>query len=207
MRVCKFFAAALLVLLSSSALAQMDRYIAGTDYRVLDTPVRTADSSKVEVIELFWYGCPTCYAFEPHIADWESRQADAVDHKRLPAHWNPITRLHAQAYYTAEVLGEVDAIHDPFFNEFHVNRNYLQSEVVIREFFESCGISQQDFDRVFNSFAVRTRLNQGETQMNSYGTPQTPLMYVNGKYVVELVGGNFRKMLDVVDYLVSIEQG
>lgn len=207
MRVSKIIAVASLLLLSSSALAQIDRYIAGTDYRVLDTPVRTADSSKVEVIELFWYGCPTCYAFEPHIADWESRQADTVDHKRLPANWNPITRLHAQAYYTAEVLGEVDAIHDPFFTEFHVNRNYLQSEVVIREFFESCGISQQDFDRVFNSFAVRTRLNQGESQMNSYGRPQTPLMYVNGKYVVELLGGDFQKMLDVVDYLVSIEQG
>lgn len=207
MRISRIIAGVLLVLLSSSVFAQMDRYIAGTDYRVLDTPVRTADSSKVEVIELFWYGCPTCYAFEPHIANWESRQTEGVDHKRLPANWNPITRLHAQAYFTAEVLGEVEAIHNPFFHEFHVNRNYLQSEVVIREFFESCGISQQDFDRVFNSFAVRTRLNQGESQMLGYGSPQTPMMYVNGKYVVELIGGDFQKMLDVVDYLVSIEQG
>lgn len=203
----RIFAGALLLAVASSGIAQVERFIAGTDYRELDAPLRTADSDKVEVIELFWYGCPGCYAFEPHLAAWEARQADSIDHKRLPAVWNSITRIHAQAYYTAEVLGVLDAVHNPFFDQFHVQRNMLQNEIVIRDFFESCGISQQDFDRVFNSFAVRTRLNQGETQMRNYGDPETPSIYVNGKYVVTLGPRGFQHMLDVVDYLVSIEQG
>ncbi len=207
MRSMQLLAVALLAMLSTSALAQMERYVAGTHYRELETPLRTADTDRVEVIELFWYGCPGCYAFEPHVAAWESRQPDSIDHKRLPAAWNPITRLHAQAYYTAEVLGVLDAVHNPFFDAYHVQRNRLQNEVVIREFFESCGISQQDFDRIFNSFAVRTRLNQAERQMRDYGDPETPSIYVNGKYVVTLTDAGFQHMLDVVDYLVSIEQG
>lgn len=198
---------ALLAFLSLPVLAQPERFVAGTHYRVLDTPVRTADSDRVEVVELFWYGCPACYAFEPHMAAWESRQETDIDHKRLPAAWNPITRLHAQAYFTAQVLGVLDATHDPFFDEYHVNRNRLQDEVVIRDFFESCGISQQDFDRVFNSFAVRTRINQAEAQMSNYGDPQTPSIYVNGKYVVTLGPAGFQHMLEVVDYLVGIEKG
>jgi len=206
MKLFKLSVALLVLSLSSTVLAQVERYVAGTHYRELETPIRTADSEKVEVIELFWYGCPGCYGFEPHLAAWEDRQTEEIDHKRMPAVWNPITRIHAQAYYTAEVLGVLDAVHDPFFDEFHVNRNYLQNEVVIREFFESCGISQQDFDRVFNSFAVRTRMNQGERLMNEYGAPSTPSVYVNGKYVVTLGSAGYQHMIDVVEYLVSIEQ-
>ena len=207
MRLIKWTAAALLLLVTSQLFAQADRFVAGTHYRVLETPARTADSSRVEVVELFWYGCPGCYAFEPHMAAWEAGQEADIDHKRLPAVWNPITRLHAQAYFTADVLGVLDATHNPFFDEYHVKRNRLQNEVVIQEFFESCGISEQDFDRVFNSFAVRTRVNQAESQMRNYGDPQTPSIYVNGKYVVTLGAGGFQQMLDVVDYLVSIEKG
>lgn len=194
-------------LLSTSALGQVSRYVAGTHYQVLDTPVRTDDSSKIEVIELFWYGCPGCYAFEPLMANWESSQQSDIDHKRLPAVWNPITQIHAQAYYAAQALDALDAVHNPFFNEYHQNRNRLQNEVVIREFFESCGISKEDFDTIFNSFTVRTRVNQAEAKMKGYGPAETPSLYVNGKYVVTFGEGGYQQMLDVVDFLVSIERG
>lgn len=189
------------------AQAQAERYVAGTHYRVLDTPVRTEDSSMIEVIELFWYGCPGCYAFEPLLASWEQDQPADIDHKRLPAVWNPLTEIHAQAFYAAQSLNAMDAVHDRFFDEFHLRRNPLQNEVVIREFFESCGISQEDFNRVFNSFSVRSLVRQGQSKMNSYGRAETPSLYVNGKYVVTLGEGGFQQMLDVVDYLVRMERG
>lgn len=189
------------------ANGQVEGYVAGTHYRVLDTPIRTEDSSKIEVIELFWYGCPGCYTFEPLMANWERSQPTDVDHKRLPAVWDSLTEIHAQAYFTAQSLSAVDAVHDRFFEEFHVNRNRLHNEVVIREFFESCGISQEDFDRVFNSFSVRTLVRQAQSQMNSYGRAQTPSLFVNGKYVVTLGDGGYQQMLDIVDYLVGMERG
>jgi protein dithiol oxidoreductase (disulfide-forming) len=193
--------------ISAGANAQIDRYVAGTHYRVLDTPVRTEDSSRIEVIELFWYGCPGCYTFEPLMANWERNQPTDIDHKRLPAVWDPITEIHAQAYFTAQTLGAMDAVHDRFFEEFHENRNRLQNEVVIREFFESCGISQADFNRIFNSFSVRSMVRQAQTQMNNYGRAQTPSLFVNGKYVVTLGNGGYQQMLDIVDYLVRMERG
>mgnify|MGYP002527971267 CR=1 FL=1 len=52
-----------------------------------------------------------------------------------------------------------------------------------------------------------TRVNQAERKMREYGPAQTPSLYVNGKYVVTLGDGGFRQMLDVVDYLVSLERG
>lgn len=193
--------------LSAGTNAQIARYVPGTHYQVLDTPVRTADSSKIEVVELFWYGCPACYALEPLIANWERSAASDVDHKRLPAAWNPITEIHAQAFFAAQSLDALDAVHDRFFEEFHQNRNRLHNEVVIREFFESCGISAEDFDRVFNSFSVRTRVQQAKAQMKDYGRAQTPSLYVNGKYIVTLSNGGYQEMLDIVDFLVEIERG
>lgn len=202
-----FLAALILPTLALQANAQVTRFVEGTHYQKLDTPVRTADSSKIEVIELFWYGCPGCYAFEPAMANWEERQAADVDHKRLPAAWNPITEIHAQAFYTAAALGELDAVHGPFFTAFHQQRNRLQNEAKIRDFFETCGISREDFDKIFSSFSVRTRVNQGKRLMAQYGPAQTPSLYVNGKYVVTVDVGSYQQMLDVVDYLVELERG
>lgn len=196
-----------LFIVSSAAYSQVSRYVAGTHYTTLETPVRTADTAKIEVIELFWYGCPGCYAFEPHMANWESEQGSDIDHKRLPAVWNPMTKIHAQAFFAAQSLNALDKVHDSFFDEFHQNRNRLNNEVVIQEFFESCGVSKDDFDSVFNSFSVRTRVNQAEKKMKEYGPAQTPSIYINGKYVVSLGEGGFQQMLDVADYLVALERG
>lgn len=196
-----------LSLTASPAMAQVARYVAGTHYQELDTPVRTADASKIEVIELFWYGCPGCYAFEPLMANWESTLPQDVDHKRLPAVWDPITKIHAQAYYAAHALDAIDAVHQPFFDEYHQNRNRLHNDAVIREFFESCGISRDDFDRIFNSFSVRTRVNQAEAKMKEYGPAQTPSLYINGKYVVTRGNGGYQEMIQVANYLVGLERG
>ena len=53
--------------LAFTALAQPARYVEGTHYIVLPTAVRTADPAKIEVVEVFWYGCSHCFRFEPLI--------------------------------------------------------------------------------------------------------------------------------------------
>jgi len=196
-----------LFLLPFTVSAQMARFVEGTHYIKLDTPVNTADESRIEVIELFWYGCPGCYAFEPLISQWESAQAEDIDHKRMPVVWDRLTTIHAQAFYAAESLGELQSVHQPFFEAFHENRNRLHNEVAIRELFESCGISPADFDRAFHSFSVRSRVNQAIKRIQDYGVAQTPTMYINGKYIVTTDVGGYQQMLEVVDYLVSLERG
>ncbi|MEQ8937074.1 MAG: thiol:disulfide interchange protein DsbA/DsbL, partial [Gammaproteobacteria bacterium] len=36
-------------------------------------PTQTGD--KIEVVEVFWYGCPHCYDFEPYIERWLETKA------------------------------------------------------------------------------------------------------------------------------------
>jgi thiol:disulfide interchange protein DsbA len=58
---------------------KQEQLIPGEHYTVLDKPVPTRDSSKVEVVIAFSYGCTHCYDIEPLIAQWRKRQVINVD--------------------------------------------------------------------------------------------------------------------------------
>ena len=192
----------------SASFGQIERFVAGTHYQEIANPVNTKDSSKVEVIEAFWYGCSHCFRFEPLIADWEDNTPDYVDFVRFPALWNGLMKVHAQVYYAAEALDSLDVLHEQIFNAINVERNMLQNEEQIGELFEQHGVSQSDFESAFNSFSVRTKVNQAEKRMTDYGIRSTPNMIVNGKYLVA-TGENVRtqqEMLDIVDFLVEKER-
>jgi len=191
-----------------SSYGQIERYVAGTHYMEIANPVNTGDSSKVEVIEAFWYGCSHCFRFEPLITNWEENKPDDVDFVRFPALWNNLMKIHAQVYYAAEALDAVDVLHEHIFNAINVERNMLQNEGQISELFAEHGVSQEDFDRTFNSFSVRTKVNQAEARMQDYGIRSTPNMIVNGKYLIT-TSENVRtqqEMLEIVDFLVEKER-
>ena len=117
-------------------------------------------------------------------------------------------KIHAQVYYAAEALDAVDALHEHIFNAINVERNMLQNEGQISELFAEHGVSQEDFDRTFNSFSVRTKVNQAEARMQDYGIRSTPNMIVNGKYLIT-TSENVRtqqEMLEIVDFLVEKER-
>ena len=193
---------------SSNGYGQIERFVAGTHYQEIANPVNTNDSAKVEVIEAFWYGCSHCFRFEPLIVNWEENAPDYVDFQRFPALWNGLMKVHAQVYYAAEALDAVETLHEHIFNAINVERNMLQNDQQISALFEEHGISAADFERAFNSFSVRTKVNQAEKRMNDYGIRSTPNMIVNGKYLVT-TSENVRtqqEMLDIVDFLVEKER-
>lgn len=194
--------------LAFSSYAQIEKYVAGTHYTVLPAPVNTRDASRIEVLEVFWYGCSHCFRFEPLVHNWEANKPADVDFGRFPAMWNALMKIHAQVYYTAEALNALDAVHEPIFNAINLEGNRMQTERQIGDLFAKHGIAQADFEKTFNSFAVRTKVNQAEKRMQDYQIRSTPNMVVNGKYLVttgEAVTTQ-QEMLDVVDFLVEKER-
>ena len=198
----------MLMPLAFSSFAQIEKYVAGTHYTELAAPVNTNDSSKVEVLEAFWYGCSHCFRFEPLIANWEATAGEDVDFVRFPAMWNALMEVHAQVYYTAEAMDALDTVHEPVFNAINIEGNRLQNENQIGALFAKYGISEDDFSKAFNSFTVRTKVNQAKQRMQAYEIRSTPNMIVNGKYLVT-TGETVRTqadMLEVVDFLVEKER-
>jgi len=198
----------LLAPLAFAALAQPEKYVAGTHYTVLNTPVKTNDAAKFEVIEAFWYGCAHCFRFEPLIENWHANAPADVDFILLPAVWDPLMKIHAQAFYAAEAMGVLDKLHTPIFNAINMEGNRLQNERQLTALVTKHGISEADFLQAFNSFSVRTKVNQIDRKMKDYQIQSTPNMIVNGKYLVvnNQAVRTQQDMLDVVDFLVDRER-
>ncbi len=208
----KYVARALLALLlplaALSAHAAEEIY-EGFQYARLETPVEPAASAagKVEVVELFWYGCGHCNSFEPFLHEWLQRKPQHVEFIRIPAIFNSNQwRLHARAYYTAEVLGIVDKIHTPMFNALHQQKRLLNTEQQLAAFFAEFGIEQKKFLDTFKSFAVDVKVNRAERLTQRYGISGVPAMVVAGKYRTDgPMAQSYQGMLNVVDHLVARE--
>jgi protein dithiol oxidoreductase (disulfide-forming) len=196
--------ALLALLLASSAFAGFEE---GIEYQKLSNPQPTSSDDKIEVLELFWYGCPHCYHLEPELNAWLKHKPDDVVFVRIPAVLGPSWELLARAYYTAELLGVLDKIHEPLFDHIHKQRKPIRNVDELKAFFEEQGVSAADFNKTFNSFAVITRTNRAKEAHNLYGVTGVPTLIVNGKYrtTASLAGSN-EKMLQVVDFLISKER-
>lgn len=194
----------LLIACCLPALAWSEAFTEGTDYVRLPEPVRTRDASKVEVVELFWYGCPHCYHFEPSVKAWLAKKPADVDFWRSPAIFNARWALHAQAFYTAEVLGISEKVHTPLFEALAANHDGLANVDQIAEFFGKYGVSKADFMSAWESFGVGSAMKQAEARQRSYEVSGTPSIIVNGKYRV--TAKSLEQVLPVVDFLVQQER-
>jgi thiol:disulfide interchange protein DsbA len=203
-----FLALALMLTGAASALAQPAAYVEGTHYQRIDPPVRTADPSKIEVTEVFWYGCPHCYAFEPLLKAWVDKLPQDVAFVRSPGMWNATMETHAQIYYTALDLGVLDKIHSVAFNEIHQKGNYLQTQDLIRKMFVAQGVEPAAFDKSWSSFNVTSAVKKAGTRMREYKVDGVPNLIVNGKYRVSAGDGVTTQadMLKVADFLIEKER-
>ena len=207
---CVLFIAAILAALgavAAPASAQTPTYTEGTHYARIATPVRTSDPAKIEVTELFWYGCGYCYMLQPALNQWSSRLPADVAFVRSPAIWRPAMRAQAQVYYTALALNKEDVIHKAAFDAIHVQRRRLNQQSEIEALFVRNGISADVFRKTSNSFGVGSAVQKAEWRTRSYGSQGTPEMIVNGKYRVNpQMAGSQTAMLQVVDFLIAKER-
>lgn len=195
------------LLIPAAVLAQPSLYVEGTHYVTLAEPVRTVDPNKIEVTEVFWYGCPHCYAFEPLIESWEKNLPDDVVFVRSPGMWNQLMEVHAQIFYTAETLGAFDKIHGPAFRAIHQQGNYLQTEEEVQALFVANGVAAADFQKAWKSFGVSSSVKKARSNMSAYGIRGVPNLVVNGKYRITGDGTTSQAdMLKIVDFLVNKER-
>jgi thiol:disulfide interchange protein DsbA len=179
----------------------------GIEYQVIDPPQATGDPKHVEVVELFWYGCPHCYQLEPLLKEWLKNKPADVDFVRMPAILGPRWELLTRAYYTAELLGVTDEIHQPLFAAIHDKRRAFRNEDDLAKFFAEHGVDEKAFRDTYNSFGVAAKVNRSREMTKRYGITGVPTMVVNGKYRTSAsTAGSHELMLTVVDKLVDQER-
>ena len=195
-----------LSLVSFAAIAE-ETYVAGKHYDIISPAIRTAEPSKIEAAEFFWYGCGHCYTFEPMVSQWKKTLDEDVSFRGIPAMWGGAMELHAKAYYAARVLKVEDKMDTAMFQALNVDRKPLRSEKEIAELFVANGVSEEDFYKAYNSFGVGSQVRQANSAARAAKITGTPSMMVNGKYLITTrkAGGN-ANMLKIANYLIEKER-
>jgi thiol:disulfide interchange protein DsbA len=185
----------------------------GVNYTKLVPAQSTAvGADKVEVLEVFWYGCPHCFALEPYIGGWTKRKPSYVTFTRVPVMWNDVHRAHARLFYTLESLGKLDQVDAAVWKEIQVSGNLLasndpaESESKQLEFLGRFGVTQADFKKVYRSFAVETKLQRAEELTQRYRIDGVPKIIINGKFVADVgSAGGTDKLVQLISDLAAQE--
>lgn len=194
---------------SPAAPARTDwQYQEGQHFSRLTSAQGTSSpAGKIEVAEVFWYGCSHCYNLEPVLSDWVKKLPPDVSFVRIPVMWNPTNEIHGRIYYTAEALGKLDRINPAMFKAIHVENRPLTEEKDILEFFEQNGVPAADFNKTFRSFAVESQLKRAKDLTVKYKVRGVPLLVVDGKYTTD--GPQIRShqdLLAVTEELIQRER-
>jgi thiol:disulfide interchange protein DsbA len=178
----------------------------GIDYKTLSRPQATETGDKVEVLEIFWYGCPHCYHLEPLVQRWLAQKPDYVEFRRMPGvlgnHW----AIHAKAFYAAEMLGVLDRIHEPLFGAINKQKRRLNDEESLADFFAEQGVDREDFLKAMRSFVVDMKVRRAIQFGTRLGIDGVPTFLVNGKYITSpSLTASGERMFRLVDDLVAQE--
>ena len=180
----------------------------GSDFQRLTPPRPVATGEKIEVIEFFYYGCPVCYEFQPHLARWLVQGPDYISIRRVPTlpsegsegleGWIRFARLH----YTLEALGQIGRLHWPIYDNFHFDGVQLNDEKVMIEWVSKNGIDRDKFLATYRSPEIQAKLDEVRRLMNTYDVRSVPSMVIDGKYMsTARMAGGTRQLIQVVDTL------
>lgn len=187
--------------------AQAQEFEAGRHYVELSKPVLTATPEKIEVVELFWYGCSHCYHFEPTLNAWVAKLPEDVAFRRVPAMFGGLWNIHGQLYLTLEAMGVESKVRDGIFDAIHQQKLKLDTPEAMADFLAGQGVDRDAFLKTYDSFAVKGNLEKAKRLGMAYQITGVPVLVVNGKYRFDLgSAGGPEGALQVADYLIEKER-
>ena len=194
---------------------------AGKHYFVIDPPQRGTSDGKVEVTEVFSYGCPACNFAHTYFDEIEKKLPANAVMTFVPASFKPNEDwpMFQRAYLTAQVLGVAAKAHDAMFDAVWKpggplaimnpdGRTLKQPLPTIEDaakFYAPYGVKPDEFVATADSFAINTKMKQADAYVRDTGTDSTPTVIVGGRYRLTYVsaGSNWKLMEQLIHYLVQ----
>jgi len=171
----------------------------------------TVGPGKVEVVEVFWLGCPHCAALEPYIQSWLKNKPAYIDFVRVPVMWGPAHRAHAHLFYTIVALNRQDLVQKAFdaIQNQHQNLFGPSEDDTLKAqlaWAKENGVSADDYMKAYNSFSVNSNLQRAEQLTQRYHVEGVPLMVINGKYTTDVAKANGQSnLIALIDDLAATE--
>ncbi len=180
---------------------------AGKQYVELSSPVPISKPGQIEVVELFWYGCPHCYHFEPTLNPWIEKLPKDVNFIRIPALFGGLWNVHGQLFITLESMKVENQVHAAIFQAIQKDGKKLATPEEMAEFLATQGIDKDEFLKTYNSFGVKSQMEKAKKLAMAYQISGVPVLIVNGKYRFDISSsGGPEQALDVADQLIAKER-
>jgi protein dithiol oxidoreductase (disulfide-forming) len=201
---------------AAGALPSSSQWKPGVNYDVI-SPAQptTVAPGKVEVLEVFWLGCPHCFALEPYIRQWLKTKPSYVQFVRVPVMWDPMHQAHARLYYTLEALGRDDLV-EKAFAYLHQMEDQTGTEAVLfsndkdetlkeqQAWAEQNGIKADAFANAYNSFYVNTQMQQAQEVDDAYQVQSVPFLAVDGKFSTDVgKAGGENQLISLISFLAA----
>ena len=186
--------------LQTSAAAEPPKWVEGRHYMELRSPQPSqVPPGKVEVTEVFSYGCPACFQFQGMMERIKAALPANAQLTYLHASWNPSESwpLFQRAFLAAQALGIADKNHSALFNAIwdpngplavvdmqtqRIKSRQPTIEDVGRFYAARGGVTADQFVQTAKSFSVETRMKQSDALVKAYLVEGTPTLVVAGKY-------------------------
>jgi len=190
------------------------------DYALVEPPVAQTTTGKIEVTEVFSYGCPTCNFSYPTIDKIAKGLPPNVVMTFVPASFIPAEDwpMFQRAYLTAQALGVAEKSHNAMFDAVWKTkelatmnddgRTLKKTMPTIEDaakFYAKFGVKAEDFVATANSFSINTKMKQADAYVKATQTDGTPTIIVAGKYRVIQAQRDWSKTEQLVHYLIQLE--
>src|SRR5215472_7424275 len=193
----------------------------GRDYVVLAQPQRTSVApGRIEVLEVFSYGCPACKNFQPTIELLKKSLPAGAQLAYLPAAFNKAEDwpMFQRAYFAAQALGIAERTHQLMFDAVWKTgelatldrANRLKDpqptiEQAAQAYARWAGVKPADFLGMANSFTVDGRMRAADEQIMAMQVPGTPCIVVDGRYRIsdDITHGPADRLIALVQFLVA----
>jgi thiol:disulfide interchange protein DsbA len=218
--VCSLMLAAIA---AASAATGEPKWKEGENYFLIEPAQPTsAPAGKVEVVEVFSYGCPACNKFYPTIDKLRAALPKNVAWRYLPASWHVEEdwKVFQRAFFAADSLGIVDRTHDRIFDAIWKSgelatmdlatgqmKSPLPSLADVAQYYEKiAALKPGSFLEAAHSFSVDARMREADGQIRAWQVDGTPSLVVNGKYrVTGSSAGGPDQFIALVQWLVKKE--
>ena len=179
----------------------------GPAFSQIKPALPTQSGDKIEVAEIFWYGCSHCFSFEPHIKAWLETKPEDVVFRLVPGVLNSRWAIHARGYFAAEKMDALEQFHTPLFNALHVKRRNIFTRDALLDFAKEVGIDKKEFTRHYDSNETEVKMKQAFLMARDAKITGVPAVIVNGRYLISASSaGSYEGMIKTINDLIREER-
>ena len=168
--------------------------------------IPTDNPSKIEVTEVFWYGCIHCYQMDPLLNDWVKKLPADVTFRRMPGLPQPTWAPMAKAFYAMEDLKLTDKLHGALFDAINKEKslNPTNEAAAIDWITKKSGLDKAKVEASFKSFSMNSKLNQAAQYFRATGATGVPSLIIDGRFITSstMAGGN-PAAFKTADYIIN----